>query len=69
MRNSCPRRRPLARIDALAAQLGIAYPTAARAIDALQQLGIVREITGRKRERIFAYSAYLVILNEGAEQP
>jgi len=63
------RRRPLARIDALAAQLGIAYPTAARAIDALQQLGIVREITGRKRERIFAYSAYLAILTEGAERP
>ncbi len=63
------RRRPLARIDALAAQIGIAYPTAARAIDALQRLGIVREITGRKRERVFAYSAYLAILNEGAERP
>jgi Fic family protein len=63
------RRRPLARIDALAAQIGIAYPTAARAIDALHGLGIVREITGRKRERVFAYSAYLAILNEGAERP
>lgn len=63
------RRRPLARIDALAAQIGIAYPTAARAIDALQRLGIVREITGRKRQRVFAYSAYLAILNEGAERP
>ncbi len=63
------RRRPLARIDALATEIGIAYPTAARAIDALQQLGIVREITGRKRERVFAYGAYLAILNEGAERP
>lgn len=63
------RRRPLARIDALATEIGIAYPTAARAIDALQRLGIVREITGRKRERVFAYSAYLAILNEGAERP
>jgi Fic family protein len=63
------RRRPLARIDALAAEIGIAYPTAARAIDALQRLGIVREITGRKRERVFAYGAYLAILNEGAERP
>lgn len=25
------------------------------------------EITGRKRERVFAYSQYLVILNEGTE--
>ena len=63
------RRRPLARIDDLAAEIGIAYPTAARAIDALQRLGIVREITGRKRERVFVYSAYLAILNEGAERP
>ncbi len=62
------RRRPLARIEALAAEIGIAYPTAARAIDALQRLGIVREITGRKRERVFAYGAYLAILNEGAER-
>jgi len=61
------RRRPLARIDALATQTGIAFPTAARAIEALQRLGIVREITGRKRERVFAYAHYLDILNEGAQ--
>jgi len=62
------RRRPLARIDALAAEIGVAYPTAARAIDALQRLGIVREITGRRRGRVFAYDAYLGILSEGAER-
>ncbi len=59
------RRRPLARIDALSEQLGIAFPTAARAIEGLQRLGIVSEITGRRRERIYAYRAYLDILNEG----
>ena len=63
------RRRPVARIDTLAREIGIAYPTAARAIGALQQLAIVREITGRKRERVFAYDAYLAILNEGTERP
>ena len=62
------RRRPVARIDTLARGVGIAYPTAARATDALQRLGIVREITGRKRERVFAYHAYLAILNEGTER-
>jgi len=61
------RRRPLTRIDDLADQLGIAFPTAARAIEALRRLGIVTEITGRKRERVFAYRAYLQILNEGAQ--
>ncbi len=61
------RRRPLTRIDDLADQLGIAFPTAARAIEALRRLGIVTEITGRKRERVFAYRSYLEILNEGAQ--
>ena len=29
------------------------------------ELGIVHEITGRKRERAFSYARYLEILNEG----
>ena len=39
----------------------------ARAIEALTALGIVRELTGRKRDRVFAYDRYLAVLNEGAE--
>lgn len=58
------RQRPLATIDGLARQLDIAFPTAARAIDALGSLNLVQEITGRKRERVFAYTAYLAILND-----
>lgn len=40
-------------------------PTVNVALAQLQSLGIVREITGRKRGRVFAYSAYLDILSEG----
>lgn len=61
------RRRPLATLPVLAGQVGISYPTAARAVAALEQLGIVREITGRRRERVFAYDRYVAVLNEGAE--
>jgi len=61
------RRRPLTTIEILAAQTGVSYPTAARAVDALVRLDILHEITGRKRDRVFAYRAYLKILNEGAE--
>jgi len=53
--------------DDLAARTGVAYPTATRAIEALARLGIVREITGRSRDRVFAYDGYIAILNEGAE--
>jgi len=35
----------------------------------IEQLDIVREITGQKRNRVFAYQQYLNILNEGTESP
>ena len=39
-------------------------PTAGKAIDALCQAGILQEITGKKRDRIYAYQAYLDVLSE-----
>jgi len=33
----------------------------------LTDLGISRELTGRKRNRVFVYDAYLKILNVGTE--
>ncbi|OIQ87005.1 adenosine monophosphate-protein transferase SoFic [mine drainage metagenome] len=61
------RARPLSSIKSLVDRTGAAYPTVARAIESLEGLGIVREVTGRKRERVFSYTRYLDILNEGAE--
>ena len=31
--------------------------------------GIAREITGKRRDRLFVYDRYLAILNEGTETP
>lgn len=61
------RQRPVADIHLVAERTGVSFSTAARGVEALADLGIVREITGKKRARVFAYSAYLDILNEGAE--
>jgi DNA-binding transcriptional ArsR family regulator len=61
------RDRPLANLNALTEHTGASYPTVARAVEALENLGIVHEITGRKRERVFAYTSYLAILNEGTQ--
>lgn len=61
------RARPLATVSSLAERTRISFPTAARAVEALTRLGIAREVTGRKRERVFAYQRYLDILNEGTE--
>ena len=46
---------------------GLAFPTASKAIEQMVKLGIVREITGKRRGRLFAYDKYLAILNEGNE--
>ena len=59
--------RPVTTINDLCARCGISYTTAARAVDALASLAITREITGRERDRVFAYDAYLNLLNEGAQ--
>lgn len=57
--------RPLQTIASVAASTGLTIPTVTKAFDGLQTLGIVRETTGRRRGRVFAYDQYLAILNEG----
>jgi Fic family protein len=59
--------RPLNSIRQLSAECGLSFPTAAKALETLVNLGIAREITGGQRNRLFAYDAYLAILSEGAE--
>jgi Fic family protein len=48
---------------------GKPLPTLLRALDGLQQLGIITETTGKERNMVFAYRAYLDILNQGTETP
>ncbi len=48
---------------------GLAFPTASAAMKILAENGIVRESTGKRRNRLFVYDQYLSILNEGAETP
>lgn len=38
-------------------------------MDALVHLGIARELTGKRRHRIFAYDRYVAILSEGTNPP
>jgi Fic family protein len=60
-------RNPIVSIPATAANTGISAPTVAKSLDHLRRLGILREITGRQRHRLFVYDAYLAILSEGTE--
>ena len=61
-------RRPLVSIPHLVGETRLSAPTAASVLAALGKAGIVREITGRKRNRLFAYERYLAILREGTER-
>ena len=46
---------------------GLTKPTVNAALEQLQALNLVKEITGRRRNRVYAYRAFLDILNEGGD--
>jgi Fic family protein len=60
-------RNPIMSIPAAAKSIGISPPTVAKSLEHMRRLGLLREITGRQRHRLFVYDAYLAILSEGTE--
>ncbi len=60
-------RQPIVGIGHAGKQLKLTHPTVMKALAKLQELGIVREVTGRRRGMLFAYSRYMTILNRGTE--
>lgn len=59
--------KPIVAIPDAAQRLGISAPTIAKSIQHMVDLGLVREITGRQRGRMFVYGDYLNILSRGTE--
>lgn len=51
----------------LAEHTGLTMPTVNAALADLERLGIVEEVTGRRRGRVFGYRHYLGLLNEGTD--
>lgn len=60
-------RSPINSVVLLSKELQTSQPTVQKSLDNLIALGIVREITGRKRGRLYQYQRYLEILSEGTE--
>ncbi|MBA4391818.1 MAG: cell filamentation protein Fic [Syntrophus sp. (in: bacteria)] len=56
--------RPLSTVASLTAETHLSVPTVTKAIQVLEGEGLVREITGRKRDRVYSYQGYLSIMNE-----
>ena len=60
-------KKPLAVIPEMVKALGLTTPTVTSALRHLERMGIVREVTGKQRGRVFVYDAYLKILEQGTE--
>lgn len=58
---------PYLNANMLVEQTGLTAPTVNAALADLERLGIVEEVTGRRRGRVFGYRRYLAILSEGTD--
>lgn len=59
-------KKPFATIPLLVKSLGLSTPTVTAGLHHLEELGIVRETTGKPRDRVYVYAEYLKKLLESA---
>ena len=57
--------RPLLTLREAVARSGLSFPATSAGMDGLAELGVARELTGKKRNRVFAYDRYLTMLAAG----
>ena len=55
---------PIIEIKRTAVQLGLSFPTVSKMVKIFVDLGILKEMTGKNRSRIFVYEAYLAVLRK-----
>lgn len=60
---------PVATSGSLVEKTGITPATVNKALGHLEQLGIVKELTAQKRNRLFSYAGYIEIMSRGTELP
>lgn len=61
------RARPVGSIAQIAGSTAMSVPAVTKSLMTLGEMRIARELTGRRRHRMFGYPAYLRILEEGTE--
>jgi len=61
------KQRPLCTLAEAVKRSGLSFPATASAMEELVESKIARELTGKKRNRIFVYDRYLATLSEGTE--
>lgn len=60
-------KRPIANIRAMSKTLSLSVPTVTAALQHLSQMGIAKEMTGGRRNRVFSYTKYLAMVAAGTE--
>jgi hypothetical protein len=61
--------RPIQSMSRVRDTTGLSFPGVSTAMDLLIELGIARELTGKRRNRLFVYDRYLATLSEGTQRP
>ena len=56
--------RPLINVNAVGRDLDVSFPTANRLVARFEELGLLRELTGQRRSRLFRYEPYLRLFDE-----
>lgn len=62
-------RHPVASIARLTSETDLTVPTTTAALQALEESGMARELTGKRRNRLYGYVHYLELLEEGLNGP
>lgn len=57
-----PFHRPIVTVQAVEKMLGVNYQYANRLVRSLEEIGLLRKVTGGRRNRRFGYGAYLDLL-------
>ena len=57
--------RPLLTLTEAVARSGLSFPAASAGMEQLVRLGVSSEVTGKKRNRVYAYDRYLALLAAG----
>jgi Fic family protein len=60
-------KRPIVTVQSAARELKLSIPTTGKSLDLLLGAGILKELTGKRRGRLFAYTKYLKLLDMGTE--
>ena len=62
------KKRPLLSLSAVCEETKLSHPTVDAAMEFLTEQGVAKEITGKRRGKVFVYKQYMSILNEEGEE-